>query len=626
MRGLAQKAVHGCTIPDFGPAINYPVAHLKPRAGDACVPDAERFLAMLRGSEPLLTSDVTDPARPAAPVSFDALGLGLPLVKALHELGYESASPIQAAAVPVLLAGRDVLGQAQTGTGKTAAFALPALARLDRKARLPQVLVLVPTRELAIQVAQAFSRYAAHLDWVRVLPIYGGQSYGPQLTALSQGVQVVVGTPGRVIDHLDKGSLNLSGLQTLVLDEADEMLRMGFAEDVERILKNTPAQRQTALFSATMPDAIWQIAQAHLREPSHITVAAPTTTADNIRQRLCVVSGANRPDALVRVLEAEDFDAVIIFVKTRAGAEALAEALQFKGLAAQALHGDLAQAQREQLIDALRHRRLDILVATDVAARGLDVERISHVINFDPPADAESYTHRIGRTGRAGRSGEAILFIAPYERGLVRNIERATRQVIAPMNLPSPQAVNQGRIARFRARLARTLQDGHLEALTRVMDDCQPLPPVPAATLAAAILKLSLSGPPLVLEHEGDDCQYDEAPGGERESTGDAPGDLTDTLPALRPYRIEVGHASGIKPANLLAAMARECQIDAARIGRLQLFDTFSLIELPADLPRKRLRHLQAVKLGGQALNLRETDEMMPPEDPAEMADRRHTR
>ena len=356
---------------------------------------------------------------------FADLGLSSPLLQVLQELGYETPSPIQAATIPMLLANRDVLGQAQTGTGKTAAFALPILERLDRSQASPQALVLVPTRELAIQVAEAFQRYAAHVAGFHVLPIYGGQAYGPQLAALRRGLHVVVGTPGRVIDHLSKGSLDLSALKTLVLDEADEMLRMGFIDEVERILQQTPATRQTALFSATMPAPIKRIAQTYLRSPQEVTVAARTGTADNIRQRYWLVNGLHKLDALTRILEAETFDAMIIFARTKIGTEELAGKLQARGFSAAAINGDMQQQQRERTIGQLKDGTVDILVATDVAARGLDVERITHVFNYDMPTDAESYTHRIGRTGRAGRSGEAIMFVTPRERGLLKAIERA---------------------------------------------------------------------------------------------------------------------------------------------------------------------------------------------------------
>ncbi len=368
-----------------------------------------------------------------APLLFADLGLSAPVMAAVTAVGYESPSPIQAATIPAMLAGRDVLGTAQTGTGKTAAFALPVLSNIDLNAERPQALVLAPTRELAIQVAEAFQKYATKIPGFHVLPIYGGQSYYPQLQALKRGVHVVVGTPGRVIDHLERGSLDLSGLTTLVLDEADEMLRMGFIDDVETVLKKTPETRQVALFSATMPAAIRRIAQTYLKQPVEVTIAAKTTTSANIRQRYWWVSGMHKLDALTRILEVEPFDGMIVFARTKAATEELADKLQARGLAAAAINGDMQQAAREKTIQQLKDGKLDILVATDVAARGLDVERISHVLNYHIPYDTESYVHRIGRTGRAGRSGEAILFVTPRERGMLRAIERATRQPIEPM-------------------------------------------------------------------------------------------------------------------------------------------------------------------------------------------------
>src|SRR3954470_18302999 len=411
---------------------------------------------------------------------FSDLNLSVAVLKVMKEVGYETPSPIQAATIPLLLANRDVLGQAQTGTGKTAAFALPILSRIDLKQQSPQALVLAPTRELAIQVAEAFQTYAAHIKDFRVLPIYGGQSYGPQLSALRRGVHVIVGTPGRVIDHLEKSSLDLSHLKTLVLDEADEMLRMGFIDDVETILQKTPPSRQTALFSATMPSAIKRIAQTYLRQPAEVTIAAKTGTNENIRQRYWLVSGMHKLDALTRILEAENFDGMIIFSRTKLGTEELAQKLQARGFSAAAINGDIQQAQRERTIQQLKDGKIDILVATDVAARGLDVERISHVVNYDVPHDPESYTHRIGRTGRAGRSGEAILFITPREKGLLRVIERATRQPVSPLTLPTVEAVNDVRIARFKDQIAEALAGGGLDIYRTLIEQYENEQNVPA--------------------------------------------------------------------------------------------------------------------------------------------------
>src|SRR6185437_10209730 len=393
-------------------------------------------------------------------------------------------SPIQAATIPPLLEGRDVLGQAQTGTGKTAAFALPILSRIAPRAGKPQALVLAPTRELAIQVAEAFQRYAAHIPGFQVLPIYGGQSYGPQLHSLKRGVHVVVGTPGRVIDHMDKGTLDLSELKYLVLDEADEMLRMGFIDDVEKVLQATPPQRQVALFSATMPTQIRKIAQRHLKDPVEVTIKSSATTTPNIHQRYWFVSGMHKLDALTRILEAEPFDAMIIFARTKQATEELAGKLQ---------------AQRERVIQQLKDGKLDILVATDVAARGLDVERISHVFNYDIPYDTESYVHRIGRTGRAGRSGEAILFVSPRERGMLGAIERATRQPIEQMQLPSVEVVNDVRIGKFKQRISDTLAQGSLGEFQKLIEQYEQEHNVPAIEIAAALARIAQGDQPLLL-------------------------------------------------------------------------------------------------------------------------------
>ncbi|HED19640.1 MAG TPA: DEAD/DEAH box helicase, partial [Gammaproteobacteria bacterium] len=359
--------------------------------------------------------------------SFSEMNLAAPLLKAIEDVGYEQPSPIQAKSIPVLLEGRDLLGQAQTGTGKTAAFALPLLSRLDLSLREPQLLVLAPTRELAIQVAEAFQTYARHLKNFHVLPIYGGQSYEIQLRQLRRGVHVVVGTPGRVMDHMRNGKLKLDSLQALVLDEADEMLRMGFIDDVEWVLEQTPDTRQIALFSATMPKVIRKVAERHLNNPVVIKIDQKTATAETIRQRYWQVSGLHKLDALTRVLEAENFDAMLVFVRTKTATVELAEKLAARGHACEALNGDIQQKMRERIVERLKKGQIDILVATDVVARGLDVRRISHVINYDIPTDVEAYIHRIGRTGRAGSPGDAILFVSPREKRLLRSIEKTIR-------------------------------------------------------------------------------------------------------------------------------------------------------------------------------------------------------
>lgn len=580
-----------------------------------------------------------------APISlFSDLELSDALLRVLKEVGYESPSPIQAATIPLLLSNRDVLGQAQTGTGKTAAFALPILSRLDLQQTAPQALVLAPTRELAIQVAEAFQRYATYIPGFHVLPIYGGQSYGPQLSALRRGVHVVVGTPGRVIDHLDKGSLDLSQLKTMVLDEADEMLRMGFIDDVENILKKTPATRQTALFSATMPSAIKRIAQTYLRSPEMVTVAAKTGTADNIRQRYWMVSGMHKLDALTRILEAETFDGMIIFARTKLGTEELANKLLARGFSAAAINGDLQQQQRERTIGQLKDGSIDILVATDVAARGLDVDRISHVINYDVPSDPESYTHRIGRTGRAGRSGEAILFITPREQSLLKAIERSTRQPISALELPTIQAVNDVRIAKFKDQITETLAAGELELFESLIADYEREHNVPAVEIAAALAKMARNGVPLLLDKKRDfaPARVDERPArndrfdrnersdrfdrGERERPDrrpraererpDFPAKARVVRPAdpgMQTFRIEVGHAHGVKPGNIVGAIANEANIDSKNIGRIEIYDNYSVLDLPEALPAASFEHLKTVRVAGQQLQIsRDTVALAP--------------
>jgi ATP-dependent RNA helicase DeaD len=552
---------------------------------------------------------------------FSDLNLSAAVLKVMKEVGYETPSPIQAATIPLLLANRDVLGQAQTGTGKTAAFALPILSRIDIKQQAPQALVLAPTRELAIQVAEAFQKYATHIKDFHVLPIYGGQSYGPQLSALRRGVHVVVGTPGRVIDHLEKGSLDLSKLKTLVLDEADEMLRMGFIDDVEQILQKTPESRQTALFSATMPSAIKRIAKTYLREPAEVTVAAKTGTADNIRQRYWMVSGMQKLEALTRILEAEPFDGMIIFARTKLGTEELASKLQARGFAATAINGDMQQAQRERTIEQLKNGKIDILVATDVAARGLDVERISHVINYDVPSDPESYTHRIGRTGRAGRSGEAILFITPREQGLLKAIERATRQPVAPLTLPTVKAVNDVRIAKFKDQISEAVAAGGLDVFRSLIEEYEREQNVPAIEIAAALAKLARGDVPLLLEKPNRDAKTapswkDEKPMA-RAPRSDAPVRDRSDAPAFkrertaRPsedgmgtFRIEVGHAHGVKPGNIVGAIANEAGIESKYIGRIEIYDDYSMLDLPVDMPSDLIDHLKTVWVAGQQLNI----------------------
>ena len=589
---------------------------------------------------------------PEPSIKFTDLGLPDPLLRALADVGYESPSPIQAATIPPLLAGRDVLGQAQTGTGKTAAFALPVLARLDAAQQAPQALVLAPTRELAIQVAEAFQKYASHLPGFHVLPIYGGQSYFPQLQALKRGVQVIVGTPGRVIDHLNRGSLDLSQLRCLVLDEADEMLRMGFIDDVEAVLKKVPEQRQVALFSATMPAQIKRIAQTYLKDPVEIAIKSATSTATNIRQRYWMVSGVNKLDALTRILEAEPFDGMLIFARTKLGTQELAEKLAARGLSAAAIHGDVEQKQREKMVQSLKDGRIDILVATDVAARGLDVDRISHVLNYDIPYDTESYVHRIGRTGRAGRSGEAILFVAPRERGMLGAIERATRQKLEPMQLPSVEAVNEQRVAKFLGKIGAALESADLSVFRELVERYEREHNVPAVEIAAALAQLVQGKTPLLLQAPPERPRFerpertarerpsrDERPAfeprpsrhGERHATPPraadhaAPANAGETLfgdaaPTARPrreapdvgmetFRIEVGHSHGVQPGNIVGAIANEADLESRYIGRIDIRDDYSLVDLPEGMPRELMEHLKKVRVAGRPLRMQRATE-----------------
>jgi ATP-dependent RNA helicase DeaD len=580
--------------------------------------------------------------------AFGDLGLGEPLLRALGDVGYESPSPIQSATIPALLGGADLLGQAQTGTGKTAAFALPALQRLSLSARETQVLVLVPTRELALQVAEAFQRYASHLEGFHVLPIYGGQSYQPQLNALRRGVHVVVGTPGRVSDHLERGTLKLASLRLLVLDEADEMLRMGFIDAVEAILEQTPPGRQVALFSATLPAPIRRIAQKHLRSPVEVTIQSKTATATHVRQRYWLVSGMHKLDALTRILETETFEGMLVFTRTKQATVELAEKLAARGFSAAPLNGDIPQAQRERTIARLKAGEVDIVVATDVAARGLDVERVGYVVNYDAPYDAESYVHRVGRTGRAGRKGEAILFIAPRERNLLRGIERATRQTIEAMNLPSADAVNARRIAKFKSRVieaAATPQSSQFRPILEQLEAETGLAPI---DIAAALASLAQSEAPLLLTggrdapdephprdaHRSDIAHRSETP---RPSAKPRPSDkphpadkrrrAAEPGPDAPPrpgeprsarrdeparhresrtetFRIEVGSVHEIRPANIVGAIANEAGLEGAYIGRVDIRHDHSFVDLPEGMPREIFKTLKKTRVAGRELRI----------------------
>jgi ATP-dependent RNA helicase DeaD len=538
---------------------------------------------------------------------FADLGLAPAVLAAIADVGYETPSPIQAATVPVILAGHDLLGQAQTGTGKTAAFALPLLSMIDVARRVPQALVLVPTRELAIQVAEAFQKYAGRLPGFHVLPIYGGQSYTPQLNALRRGTHVVVGTPGRVIDHLERGTLSLDTLRFVVLDEADEMLQMGFVDAIESILARAPAERQVALFSATLPPPIRRIAQQHLRSPQEVTIRSATSTATNIRQRYWVVSGMHKLDALTRILEVEPFDAMLVFARTKQATVELAERLEARGFAAAALNGDMVQAQRERTIAALKSGEIDIVVATDVAARGLDVERIGHVVNFDVPYDSESYVHRIGRTGRAGRSGEAILFIAPRERNMLRIIERATRQPIEPMALPTVEDVNQRRVTRFKAKLTEALQSPSLEAYRPVIEEFVTETDADLVDVAAALAALAQGKQSLLLDKRKDEAAST-AP--RRLDTAEESGDRK---PRRRKreheepqvtFRLEVGRRDGVQPGNIVGAIAHTADLAGSQINGVDIREDHTLVRLPASLSMQMLSKLRRVRVRGKVLDI----------------------
>lgn len=567
---------------------------------------------------------------PETPITrFADLNLPAALQQALVDVGYESPSAIQAMTIPPMLEGVDLVGQAQTGTGKTAAFALPCLARLDPTQRLPQVLVLAPTRELALQVAEAFQNYARHLPSFHVLPLYGGADMRTQLRQLQRGVQIIVGTPGRVMDHMRRGSLDLSSLRTLVLDEADEMLRMGFIDDVEWILSHTPPERQIALFSATMPEAIRRIAKTHLRNPHEITAKVTAVAKSRIRQRVWMMAGVHKLDALTRILEVEDFDGIIIFVRTRIATTELAEKLSARGYATAALNGDVAQNLREKTVENLKSGRLDILVATDVAARGLDVDRISHVINYDIPYDAEAYTHRIGRTGRAGRHGETILFVANRERRLLRAIERATGDRIEPMQLPTPEEVTDKRATRFKQRITEALDVADLDSSRQLVESYQHEFGVPVLDIAAALAFIARGTPtsksPAVGEKTDRPAAARANPRGADERDApprphSVPGKRVEASVTAKPrpqrdtvvqtgmcrYRIEVGHLHDVKPGNIVGAIANEADMESEYIGKITINDEYSTVDLPEGMPSEVFEHLRNVWVSGRKLQISE--------------------
>lgn len=550
-------------------------------------------------------------------IGFADLALSKPVMDALKRIGYEQPSPIQAEAIPHLLEGHDLIGTAQTGTGKTAAFALPLLSKLDITKAKPQVLVLTPTRELAIQVAEAFKTYASAMKGFHVLPIYGGQGMDAQLRQLRRGVQVVVGTPGRVMDHLRRKTLKLDDLDTIVLDEADEMLRMGFIEDVEWILEQTPPQRQVALFSATMPAPIRRVADNYLSAPKIVKIVSKTSTVERIEQSFWMVSGLHKLDALTRILEVEDFDGIIMFVRTKALTVELAEKLEARGYSASAINGDMSQALRERTIEQLKKKHIDILVATDVAARGIDVARISHVVNYDIPYDTEAYVHRIGRTGRAGRTGKAILFVAPRERRLLRAIEKATRQPINPMELPTRQQVNEKRVNDFKATITQVVANKKLDFFHQLIQSYLDEHDVDPIQLAGALAYLAQKEKPLVLEEAAkkSSARVSKQPKTERRSQSLRPN--KDDLPKSKRgnvkvpmdnYRIEVGKKHHVTPGDIVGAIANEADVEPRHIGHIELNDEHSYVELPIGMPKIVFQSLKKVRVRNHPLNIEISD------------------
>ncbi len=539
--------------------------------------------------------------------TFAELALAPEIQRVIIEVGYETPSPIQARSIPPLLEGRDLLGQAQTGTGKTAAFALPLLSRLNLKKRKPQILVLTPTRELALQVSEAIRTYARHLPGFQVLPVYGGQSMSQQLRQLHRGVHAVVGTPGRIQDHLRRGTLDLTELACVVLDEADEMLRMGFVDDVEQILKDTPAERQTALFSATMPKEVLRIARSHMRDPLEIHIKAKTSTVDTIVQRFWQVKGMHKLDALTRILEAEEIEGMLVFVRTKIATVELSEKLDSRGFSCAPLNGDMTQVLREKTVERLKKGTLDIVVATDVAARGLDVKRISHVVNYDIPYDTEAYVHRIGRTGRAGREGQAILFVAPRERRMLAAIERATRQPITAMSLPSRMDISNRRTDLFKEQIAEAMEAQELEFFEELIDSYQHQYDVGLRRIAATLAYLVQKDKPLQI----DPGAVEEVIPPAEQSSYSRNSRVTSDANLTR-YRIEVGRTHGVEPKHIVGAIANEANINSRDIGQIKILNDHCLVDLPQDMPSATFRLLQKVWICGQQLQISPADERFP--------------
>ena len=586
---------------------------------------------------------------------FAELGISAPVLKAVQQLGYEQPSPVQAQSIPILLEGKNLLGTAQTGTGKTAAFALPFLSMLDEKQKTPQILVLTPTRELAIQVAEAFQSYAKFIKGFHVLPIYGGADIGGQLRGLKRGAQVVVGTPGRMLDHLRRRSLDLSEVKGLILDEADEMLRMGFIDDVETILSKTPDNCQRALFSATMPPAIRRVSQKYLGDAETVNIQNKTKTVERIEQQYVTCKSHQKMDALTRVLEVEAFDGMIIFVRTKSSTVDIAERLEARGFSSAALNGDLSQALRERTINRLKKGQVDIVVATDVAARGLDVERISHVINFDIPYDNESYVHRIGRTGRAGRDGKAILFITPKENRMLRSIEKSTRQVIKPMAMPSNEEVSGQRIQQFTEQLMKTMALPKLDKFRSLIQQLADENELDMGDIAAALAfenqkerplfpKLETIAAPSSRDRDGDSGRERNRDRGDRtkdrgertkdrgerkehrgqrtesrDTRGDSRNERSDRpqrearakdadanrdgVPMVT-YRLEVGNNDKITPSNIVGAIANEADIESRFIGEIKLHDEYSTVDLPKGMPAELLNHLKKVRVCAKPMQI----------------------
>ena len=569
--------------------------------------------------------------------TFADLGLKAPILEALNDLGYEKPSPIQAECIPHLLSGRDVLGMAQTGSGKTAAFSLPLLNNIDPDLRAAQILVLAPTRELAVQVAEAMTEFSKHMRGVNVVALYGGQRYDVQLRALRQGPQIVVGTPGRLLDHLKRGTLDLSKLSGLVLDEADEMLRMGFIEDVETSMAQIPEGHQTALFSATMPEAIRRITRRFMKEPQEVRIQSSVTTRPDISQSYWSVYGMRKNEALVRFLEAEDFDAAIIFVRTKNATLEVAEALERSGYNSAALNGDMNQALREQTLERLKDGRLDILIATDVAARGLDVERISLVVNYDIPMDSESYVHRIGRTGRAGRAGRALLFVENRERRLLRNIERTMKLTIPEAELPNAELLGKRRLEKFAAKVQQQLESSDLDQYRALLSQIQPVAEgeeLDMETLAAALLKMAQGERSLIVppdapmrpkrefrdrddrfERRGD--RNDRGPRGDRPERGgeDRPRRERRDAGEMELYRIEVGRDDGVEVRHIVGAIANEGDISSRYIGNIKLFGSHSTIELPKGMPGEVLQHFTRTRILNKPMNMQLMGDAQPRSD-----------